>query len=1462
MEKGSGSSGTSLFGTSAVSTTRGSTTKGTTKDLKLKAKTRQWFQKYFTELILRQKSLAPSKDGRRIPLGPHHDHPLIDERRGRPYISNTIKTARYNIYDFLPRQIIFQFTRVAHFYFLCIGIPQMIPGISTTGSYTTILPLMFFVLLIICKEGYDDWRRHRLDTVENARSATVLRRPEEAQIHTFWQRWFRLPPATGAEAIEGSEETTVSDLRWCRTKWRYLKVGDVIRLARDEDIPADIVLLHADGENGMAYIETMALDGETNLKSKQILTALEGCDTIDGISNCEAEFVVEDPNPELFRFDGRVTTNGKTLPLTLNEIIYRGCTLRNTANAIGMVINTGEECKIRRNADRQPNPKKPALEGVSNKIVLSLAFLVIVLSVGCSIGYLLWQNAYERHAWYLTGLEVPFSHIIIGFAIQYNNIIPLALYVSLEIVKIGQMIMLNSDIDMYDAKSDTPARCNTNTVLENLGQIGYIFSDKTGTLTENVMNFRKLSIAGTTWLHDMDLVRENEEREENGLKPKQTGSAVISSNSEYDNPAPKIARVATNYSLTAVPTATDSPRRSFSSWRSTGRPDRPQPELNTRDLLEYIRLRPNSAFSRRATQYILVMALCHTCLPEVRDGKIEFQSSSPDELALVRAAQDLGFLVTHRSSQTVTLRIANDNGEEVERTYVILDVIEFSSKRKRMSIVVRCPDGRIWLLTKGADSVILPRLRMAHLAMQKANELRKSLDLDHQMLRKSESREPRNSFGGRPSLTIRRSINVAGLGTAAGNSQRPPASRSKSFETSRLPCYQLDERLRPQSIARTVSFDIPSQRGTKPPTSAAFKVPDEVPEKYLFLEDPSICDDAAIFTRCFKHIDDFATEGLRTLLFAHRFLTKQEYETWKKVYHEAETSLVDRQERMEEAGEMIEQSLDLIGASAIEDKLQAGVPETIDRLRRANIKIWMLTGDKRETAINIAHSARISRPGSDIFILDGTKGDLEGQITAILEEMQAQAETASSHVPYHTVVVIDGQTLAAVEEPDAHKLRTLFYGLIPTVDSVICCRASPAQKALLVRAIRKASSKLSSKRGFLGLWGPAPTTGPLTLAIGDGANDLAMISAAHVGVGISGREGLQAARVADYSIAQFRFLSRLLLVHGRWNYVRTSSFILATFWKEMFFYMPTELYQRYNGYTGTSLYESWSLTVVNSVFTSLCVIFPAIVEQDLAAETLLAVPELYVYGQRNKGLNAFNYLGCMVAAASEGVLVWFVCWALYGGINPVRDNGLFALGTCILNTHYKNGIVLFGFGLTVTVWWCWQCFLAGSYAQGVWPYAVRGGFFESFGPDPNWWVALIAVLGLLVSLEMAYNSIKRNLIVSGLWKWGWKWLEWSTWKRAFGRPTPGPMWSGEGAQASLEEWDVELWQAMERDPAIKERLRQMSKLGDEADEEVEDETSMEGPDNVGQAGAIGLCAKKGSFEILGADLSNTRQLIG
>ena len=299
--------------------------------------------------ILRIREIPPSKDGRHIDVKPNRREPLIDERTGRRYINNTITSSRYTLYNFLPRQLFAQFSKLANFYFLCVSILQMIPGLSTTGTYTTIVPLAFFVIISMAKEGYDDLRRYRLDKAENRKIALVLRESKAC--------------ASNTDTLNGGTVTFGEQVNGAKIKWEEIAVGDIVKLTRDEAAPADLVVLHTTGTEEMAYVETMALDGETNLKSKQALPQLAwSCRNEENIANCKAQLVVEDPNLDLYNFDGRVTIGDETLPLGNNEIIYRGSVLRNTSEAIGVVVYTGEECKIRMNATKNPRIKAVSIE--------------------------------------------------------------------------------------------------------------------------------------------------------------------------------------------------------------------------------------------------------------------------------------------------------------------------------------------------------------------------------------------------------------------------------------------------------------------------------------------------------------------------------------------------------------------------------------------------------------------------------------------------------------------------------------------------------------------------------------------------------------------------------------------------------------------------------------------------------------------------------------------------------------------------------------------------------------------------------------------------------------------------------------------------------------------------------------------------------------------------------------------
>lgn len=1014
-----------------------------------------------------------------------------------------------------------------------------------------------------------------------------------------------------------------------------------------------------------------------------------------------------------------------------------------------------------------------------------LVVFVVVLAIFNTVAYQIWQETTEEKAWYLTDASVAFFPILVSFIILFNTMIPLSLYVSLEIVKLSQILLMN-DIDMYDETSNTPMEARTSTINEELGQVkyaaynrllgystdalpSYIFSDKTGTLTNNSMRFRKLSIAGTAWLHDSDV--QEEAIEEPASKP-----ALRERHSKGKNPIRGEVSTPTSGEASAVqgtsPISRGSPVVHNSSmrprWKPSARTHTSRQELGTAQLLQYVQHRPYTVFARRVRFFLLSIALCHTCRPEKkRNGEIEYQAASPDEQALVRAAQDLGYVMIDRQNSTITVKtLPQGHGDEPTfETYQILDVIEFSSSRKRMSVIVRMPDHRICAFCKGADSTLIRLLRLSGLAIAKAVEIeqrvsaRQSHEAQEALRRASEAKSRKDSMT-QKSVSIHRP-SVSGM-------------TAKSLQTIR---DEVDDWLKDREIDVDVSavdsgsiYYSPRPSAHYGPTRRLESLdgkpsfqgddPDELVEEAL------VVDDAAVLERCFQHINDFATEGLRTLLYAYRYMEDDEYESWKKVYLDASTNLVNRHEMIENAGALVERDLELAGATAIEDKLQEGVPEAIEKLRRARIKLWMLTGDKRETAVNIGHSCRLIKDYSSIIVLDHETGEVSQRIAA------ATVDISNGHVA-HSVVVVDGDTLSQIKSSES--LHRLFLSLATLVDTVICCRASPSQKASLVSSIRH------------------KVHNAITLAIGDGANDIAMIQEAHVGIGITGKEGLQAARTSDYSIAQFRFLTKLLLVHGRWNYIRTCKYTLGTFWKEMLFYLTQALYQRYAGYTGTSLYESWSLSMFNTLFTSLPVIFMGIFEQDLSASTLMAVPELYhSLGHCNGGFTIKIYLAWVAMAASQAVIVFFIMLGLFGQTTFTTENGLYAMGAltftaCIAviatkmqfwelqNKTYTCAISMF---VSVGGWFVWMIILSITYHNNV-IYDVKEGFLDRFGRNALWWLTLVLVLAACWVLEIGVKAAQRS------------WLP----------------------------KDTDCFRELEKDPAIKKRFEQAATLGSLASRE-------------------------------------------
>ncbi|MEE6487396.1 hypothetical protein FKM82_014883 [Ascaphus truei] len=408
-------------------------------------------------------------------------------------------------------------------------------------------------------------------------------------------------------------------------------------------------------------------------------------------------------------------------------------------------------------------------------------------------------------------------------------------------------------------------------------------------------------------------------------------------------------------------------------------------------------------------------------------------------------------------------------------------------------------------------------------------------------------------------------------------------------------------------------------------------------------------------------LDGFAEDTLRTLCLAYKDVEEHVYEQWRSKHQEASVSLQNREEQLGAVYEDMETDLQLLGATAIEDKLQEGVPETIQLLREGNMKVWMLTGDKQDTAVNIGYSCRLLT--SDMQIVD------ESDIRSILDHSM-ESTTERKDVPRGTdfpgreeawgnrALVLTGDFLSSFldceQEPEMSLWRKLrrkgepsqrsnqrglaLVELACRCQTVICCRVTPKQKASIVQLVR------SNKK-------------VTTLAIGDGGNDVNMIKTAHVGVGISGNEGLQAVLASDFAVAQFCFLQRLLFVHGRWSYFRLSKFLRYYNYKTFTSLVHNIWFGFFNAFTALPAFESWYLVfnaVLYTLYPTLCM---GILDQDVDSRTSLQHPELYTVGQRDLLFNMKMFFLSVLYGTYTSLVMFFIPYAAF--IDSAGPWGLF-----------------------------------------------------------------------------------------------------------------------------------------------------------------------------------------------------------
>jgi len=933
---------------------------------------------------------------------------------------NSIQTSKYTWLTFLPINLWEQFSQLANVYFLFIAYVQTIPGVSITRQLPVMLiPLTIIMTTSALKSLFEDNKRHKSDNEENNRSTLVYR------TNNF---------------VEES--------------WKNLLVGDIIKVVKNQPLPADIVLLRSSDPKGRCFVETKSLDGETNLKvkySNKEISRYYG-DVFDRNSSITVDY--DRPNPYLYHFKGTVTINNEKISIDYSNFLLRGSSLKNTDFVYGLVVYTGHETKIMLNSTNA----KPKQSKVDKKISTMVFITFMILVSFCTftafysrIGLQMNRNAsYYLH---LRNYTAPFVRDILlrlgNWILIFNNFVPISMFLTLELVRFIQASVMASDKKMLTG--DIEPSVQSSNLNEEIGQVEYMFSDKTGTLTSNQMVFKKISVNGVIYggLRDYLSLRDSSEIERYDLN---NGSGVTN----VDFKDPNFLNI-----------------------------------LNSPRHQEY----------ENIYEMLLAQAICHTVIIEQEKGSTGYSASSPDELALVNFAKYCQFEYQGTDENNIMrVQVAGVH----QKIFQVLNVFEFSSDRKRMSVIVRDENNQIRLYTKGADSIIYERL-----------------------------------------------------------------AQSTSLR-----------------LKESTSFSL----------------------------------------KC------FGDEGLRTLVYSSRVLSEDEYAAWARQYHEASTSMVDREEKMEALQAEIEKDLRLLGATGIEDKLQDQVPETIQFIFDAEIKLWVLTGDKVETARSIGKSCGLIRQSMREILV----------ATENVEELERVFHEALHENGEDYFIMVTGEALLFLSKPQNKELHDEFAKIAIKARTVLACRVSPKQKQEVVELVRKLK--------------PAA----ITLAIGDGANDVNMITAAHVGVGIKGKEGLQAARASDFCFGEFKHLKRLVFLYGREYYRKNTSVVFYNFYKNMILVLPQFWYGFTNIFSGQTLYETFLNQFFHTLFAFLPIILYAIHDQQHSDKIFEKIPKLYDLGRKDQIFTYNGFLKWLANGAWQAFFILTLSFILVQNISLSSSTGYLA----------------------------------------------------------------------------------------------------------------------------------------------------------------------------------------------------------
>ena len=598
---------------------------------------------------------------------------INDNKSNKKYkiSNNRISTTKYNYLTFLPKGLLLQFTRLPNIFFLFTAIIQSIPVISPLTSLTAIIPLIFVLGVSMIREFIEDWSRRNYDDLNNKEEVIVFR--------------------------DGSFKKDHS---------QSLRIGEIIIVTEGKTIPADMILIDSGLREGIAYVETSSLDGEKALKFK-----LANKQTIGVFSESNKREInfrnliisgdveICPPNQNLYEIygkikfylqkDDKIKANNVIYQISTKEFILKGSILRNSNWIIGVIVYTGMNNKIILNS-KNPRTK---ISKVEKKMNSYLIYVFIFLIVSCLICSFFHYNGYKNHKLFymnfiLIKRKPSFESLITFFTyfLLLNTMIPISLIVTIEIIKMCQGFLIEWDVKLYSKFRQVFCKARAVSINEELGNVNYIFSDKTGTLTLNQLKFKYCIINQKCYAYKRDINLNKDFSFD--------GDQKILQNLTYIK---EIIPFQDNYFTHDILN-----NQNFLN--------------NTQELFEKKEINIIDEFWK-------AIALTNECMVSEENGELKYLGTSPDDNELVKTACSQGYKLFTTSIDKKMVKI----GREGVFTFEILHVLGFSSERKRMSIIVR-DKNIIKIYCKGADMEIIKRLSLKEQKKQKVKVISTELD--------------------------------------------------------------------------------------------------------------------------------------------------------------------------------------------------------------------------------------------------------------------------------------------------------------------------------------------------------------------------------------------------------------------------------------------------------------------------------------------------------------------------------------------------------------------------------------------------------------------------------------------------------------------------------------------------------------------------------------------------------------